>query len=88
MGTLEPHGIGAWEAGSEDSGAGARGIELFETEVELGEKKMGSFWGLGSVWTRSRSQHGLGWEETSRVQPKDKCNTFRDPTPTFIKNPV
>ena len=88
MGTLEPHGIGAGEAGSEDSGDGARGIEVFETEVELGEKKMGPFLGLGSVWTRSRSQRDSGVGGACRLQPIDKCNTFRSPTPTFLNNPL
>ena len=69
MGTLEPHGIGAWEAGSEDSGDGARGIEVFETEVELGEKKMGPFWDLAACGlARARSGTRV-WEELAGCSP-------------------
>jgi hypothetical protein len=45
-------------AGSDESGA--RNFEVFETEVELGEKKMGSFLGTWqSVDSHSRSQQRL-----------------------------
>lgn len=49
MVTLEPHGIGAWEEGSEDS-ATARGIEVFEIKPKWERKKLDLFWGgLDSV---------------------------------------
>ena len=72
MGTLEPHGIGAWEAGSEDSGAGARGIELFETEVELGEKKNGVLLGnwqcVDSLALAARTRVGRSLQAAAQRQ--------------------